>query len=74
MWGAVIRAVIFAPIAALLAAMLSFIMARILPFLGPQDELLYRSFASVADHSLTVMSFAILMTLVASAVVERRVA
>lgn len=72
MWGAFLRAAIYAPIAALLSAILTFILARFLPLMGPKDELLYRSFASVSEHSLAVMLLSILLGIVAAAVVERR--
>ncbi|CAI49743.1 uncharacterized protein NP_7028A (plasmid) [Natronomonas pharaonis DSM 2160] len=72
MFGAFIRAVLSAGAAVLIAAILSFILGFFLPFLGPEDELLYRSFAAVAEHNLLVMMLAVCAALVARAVVEAR--
>jgi len=70
MWGAVLRSALVAAAAALLAAVLSFILARLLPLMGPQDNLIYTSFASVADHALAVMFLAVLAGLIGRAVIE----
>jgi H+/Cl- antiporter ClcA len=70
MWGAVLRSALVSAAAALIAAVLSYILARLLPLMGPDDGLLYRSFASISDHALAVMILAILAGLIGRAVVE----
>lgn len=70
MFGAVARAALAVLGAALLAAVLQYIAGFMLPFLGPQDELLYQSFNAIAENSLTVMLVAVLAGLVAAAAVE----
>lgn len=70
MWGAVARAALAVLVAALLAAVLEYFAGYVLPYLGPEDELLYVSFEAIAEHALTVMVAGVLAALVAAAVVE----
>jgi len=72
MFGAYIRAALQIGGAVLAGAILQFIVPFFLPFLGPQDSLLHRSFAGVAENGLFIMLVAIGAALIARAVVESR--
>lgn len=70
MFGAVARAALAALIAALLAAVLQYILGFFLPYLGPEDGMLYQSFAAISQNSLTIMIIAVLAGLIAAAATE----
>ena len=70
MFSAYVRAAINAGIAVLLAAILTFILGFFLPYLGPEDGLMYATFDALAEWVLFVMLLAIGFTLIARSVVE----
>jgi len=70
MFGRYFRAAITVGIAVLSAAILNFVVPFLLPYQGPQDSMLYQSFAAVADNSLFVMLVAVAAGVLAAAVKE----
>jgi len=72
MFGAYIRAGITAAAALLCGALLQFIVPFLLPYQGPEDGLLYQSFAAVAENGVFIMLIAVAAGLLARSVVESR--
>jgi len=70
MFGGYIRAVLNIGAAVLVASLLSFIALFFLPYLGPTDGLLYRSFNGILDNALFIFLIAIGAAVIARAVVE----
>jgi len=70
MFGRYFRAAITVGIAVLSAAILNFVVPFLLPYQGPQDSMLYQSFAAVADNSLFLMLVAVAAGVLAAAVKE----
>ena len=73
MYGVLLRAPLYAGAAVLIGGVLEFIMPFILPFLGPQDAMLYRSFDAIAEYGLLIMLAAVAAGVLARAVVESNV-
>lgn len=71
MYGAFLRAPLYAGGAVLIGGLLEFIIPFILPLLGPEDAMLYRSFDAIAEYGLLVMLAAVAAGVLARAVVER---
>ena len=74
MFGAILRSAPTAAGAVLLGAVLQFILSRVLPYLGPESGMLYRSFNAIAEHGLLIMLVAVAAGLLARAVVESNAA
>jgi len=70
MFGGYIRAVLNIGAAVLVASLLSFIGLFFLPYLGPTDGLLYRSFNGILDNALFIFLIGIGAAVIARAVVE----
>lgn len=70
MFGAYIRAAITIGIAVVSAAILQFVIPFLLPYQGPEDELLYQSFAALADNALFIMLLGIAAAVIAAAIAE----
>ena len=71
MFAAYIRAALTLGVAVIVGIILELIVPFLLPFQGPQDSLLYQSFATVADNALLIMVIAVGFGLIVRAVVER---
>jgi len=70
MFGAYLRAGLTIAFAVLASAVLQFLIDPLLAFLGPQNSLLYRSFAGVAENALIIMLLAVGAGVIARAVAE----
>jgi len=70
MYGAYIRGGITAAGVTLLGAILNFILPYLLPYLGPQDEILYQSFAALGDNVFLLGLVAVGAGIMAAAVTE----
>ena len=70
MFGAYLRAALTIAFAVLASAVLQFLIDPLLAFLGPQNSLLYRSFAGVAENALIIMLLAVGAGVIARAVAE----
>jgi len=70
MYGVWIRAGATVPIAVLIAALLNFILPYVLPYLGPEDEILYQSFAALQGNAIVLGLAAIGAGVLAAAVAE----
>lgn len=72
MFGAYIRGAITVGVSVLSAAILNFIVPFLLPYQGPEDGMLYQSFAAIADNALFVMLIAVAAGVLAAALTESR--
>jgi len=70
MFGVYIRAAITIGIAVVSAAILQFVIPFLLPYQGPEDELLYQSFATLADNALFIMLLGIAAAVMAGAITQ----
>ena len=70
MFSAYLRAAINGGIAVLLAAILTFILGFFMPYLGPEDGLMYATFDALGEWVLFLMLLSIGFTLIARSVVE----
>ena len=70
MFGVYGRAALTIPIAVLIAAIIQFIVPFLLPYQGPEDGILYQSFAAVAENALFIMLAAIAAGVLAAAVAQ----
>jgi len=68
MFGDYIRGAITIGIAVVCALILQFIVPFLLPYQGPEDELLYQSFSSLADNALFIMLLAVAAAVMAGAI------
>lgn len=68
MFGDYIRGAITIGIAVVSALILQFIVPFLLPYQGPEDELLYQSFSSLADNALFIMLLAVAAAVMAGAI------
>ena len=70
MFGAYVRAGITIAVAVLAAAILGFLIPFFMPFMGPEDELLYQSFEALEEWALFIMLAAVAAGVLARSVVE----
>ncbi len=70
MFGVYIRGAITVGIALVCAAILQFVIPFLLPYQGPEDELLYQSFATLADNALFIMLLGVAAAVFAGAVAQ----
>ena len=70
MFGAYGRAAMTVPVAAVVAGVLEFVFPFFLPYLGPEDGLLYRSFDWLSANALMLLLAAIAAGVLAAAYIE----
>jgi len=70
MFGSYIRAALTAGASVLFASVLQFIVNPMLPMLGAEDSLLFRTFDAVTEYALLIMIVAVGAAVIARAVTE----
>jgi len=70
MFGAYVRGGLTVVVAVFSAALVEYIVPFFLPFLGPQESLLYRSFDWLGTNALLIMLVAVAAGVLARATVE----
>ena len=70
MFSSYLRAAILAPIAVLLGAVLSWILAFFMPYLGPEDGLMYQTFAAIDEWVVFLFLIAIAFGVIVRSVDE----
>ena len=70
MFSAYLRAAILAPIAVLVGAVLSFILSCLMPYMGPEDGLMYQTFAAINEWVVCLLLIAIAFGVIVRSVVE----
>jgi len=70
MYGAYIRGGITTVGVALVGAVLNFILPYVLPYLGPEDELIYQSFATLGNNTVMIGLIAVGAGMLAAAAAE----
>ena len=70
MFSAYLRAAILAPIAVLVGAVLSWILSFLMPFMGPEDGLMYQTFAAIGEWVVFLFLIAIAFGVIVRSVVE----
>lgn len=73
MFSRYLRGAVNLVFAVLLAAILGFVLQFFMPMMGPEDELLYQTFAALDSWMLFLMVGAVLAAILAGALVEGNV-
>lgn len=73
MFSTYLRAAINTGVAVLMAAILTFILLFFMPYLGPEDGLIYQTFAALGEWVLFLMLIAIAFGVIVRSLVESEV-